>query len=368
MRGVCYYKDGKRYSGEVEEVDGKILLNGNGEMYFPNGDCYKGQWRHDKANGEGTHYYVIGVTKRGTFIDDKEDGVFAYDYPFLKIKGKAEFKEGKQISNSIFYDYDGKPINAKSVCLNHNNSMYIGGIKDGKMQGKGILWMNDGRRFVGEFENDLVHGNGTIYYKNGNRFVGTWNHGTLDGKGVRYYSSGTKSLVEFKNGEEIHLAGPIKIDEDFPEYKGSAQNKSSTIGGEKKSSSTKPKPKSHKKRVVKTKGESVKGAQTIEYSDGRKYIGEIKKGKRHGIGTIYYTNGSYYDGEWKKDNIHGEGTMYFTENTTYCNTDGSEMKVKAGSRIKGIWKNSDNGKRLTLILPGGTRKEIRLVRGNFYLK
>lgn len=362
VKGVCCYKDGKRYSGEVEEIGGKILLNGNGEMYFPNGDCYKGQWLHDNANGEGTHYYAIGVTKRGTFKDGKEDGVFVYDYPFLKIKGKSEFKDGKQISNPTYFDYDGKPIDAKSICLNHNNSTYIGGIKDGKMHGKGILWVNDGRRFVGEFENNLVHGNGTIYYKNGNRFEGTWNHGTLYGKGVRYYSGGTKSLVEFQNGEEILLAGPVKIDEDFP-----AQNKS-LKGDDKKSSVTKSKPNSNKKRVVKTKGESVIGAQTIEYPDGRKYIGEIKKGKRHGIGTIYYTDGSYYDGEWRKDNMHGEGIMYFTENTTYCNADGSEIKVKAGSRIKGVWKNSDNGKRLTLILPGGTRKEIRLVRGNFILK
>lgn len=90
---------------------------------------------------------------------------------------------------------------------------------------------------------------------------------------------------------------------------------------ENKDSGAKPKSNSNKKRVVKTKGESVKGAQIIEYPDGRKYVGEIKKGKRHGIGTIYYTNGSYYDGEWKKDDIHGEGTMYFTQNTTYCNTE-----------------------------------------------
>lgn len=123
-----------------------------------------------------------------------------------------------------------------------------------------------------------------------------------------------------------------------------------------------------RKRVVRPKGERVKDAQTIEYPDGSRYIGEIKKGKRHGVGTIYYKNGSYYDGEWKKDNMHGEGTMYFTENFTYCNNDGSEVKLKAGSRIKGIWKNANKGKRLTLILPGGTRKEIRLVRGNLYFK
>lgn len=237
--------------------------------------------------------------------------------------------------------------------------------------------MNDGRIFVGEFENDSVHGNGTMYFKSGNRHVGKWNHGAPDGRCVQYYANGTKSLVEYRNGEEIHLAGPIKADENFPEDKDATKSKSPMVDGKskspmveskKKSSSVKPKTKSTKKRVVKTKGERVKNAQTIEYPDGRKYIGEVKNGKCHGIGTIYYTSGDYYDGEWKNDDICGEGTLYFPENTTYCNSDGSEFKVKAGSRIEGIWKNLGNGKRLTLVLPGGTKKKIKVKHGNFILK
>lgn len=228
--------------------------------------------------------------------------------------------------------------------------------------------MNDGRIFVGEFENDTVHGNGMMYHKNGNRHVGKWNHGVPDGRCVQYYTNGTKSLVEYRNGEEIHLAGPIKADEDFPNDKDAAKSKPSTVKNEKKSSSAKPKTKSTKKRVVKTKGESVKGAQTIEYPDGSKYIGEVKNGKCHGIGTMYYTVGDCYDGEWKNDDIHGEGTLYFTKDANHYNFDGSKFDVIAGARIEGTWKNSGNGKRLTLVLPDGTKKKIKVKHGDFILE
>ena len=43
------------------------------------------------------------------------------------------------------------------------------------------------------------------------------------------------------------------------------------------------------------------------YSNGNKYIGEFKDDRRHGHGTCIYSNGSIYDGEWKKGNRCGQG-------------------------------------------------------------
>lgn len=40
------------------------------------------------------------------------------------------------------------------------------------------------------------------------------------------------------------------------------------------------------------------GYGTFIWADGRKYIGEWKKGKQHGKGTFIKTNGQSRDGEW----------------------------------------------------------------------
>ena len=46
----------------------------------------------------------------------------------------------------------------------------------------------------------------------------------------------------------------------------------------------------------------------MTYSDGAKYEGDWKDGKRHGQGTLTWTNGNMYEGEWKDNKKHGKGT------------------------------------------------------------
>jgi len=55
---------------------------------------------------------------------------------------------------------------------------------------------------------------------------------------------------------------------------------------------------------------------TYTYTNGDKYVGEFKDGKKHGQGTYYYLadnqwKGDKYVGEFKDDKIHGQGTYYY---------------------------------------------------------
>ena len=93
-------------------------------------------------------------------------------------------------------------------------------------------------------------------------------------------------------------------------------------------------------------GDCNNGQGTYNKTNGDKYVGEFKKGKRHGNGTYYFndgskyigefinglkdgqgtynkTNGDKYVGEFKKGKRHGNGTYYFND---------GEVK-------KGIWEN-----------------------------
>lgn len=360
--GTLYYIDGCKYVGAF---DARGYEHGYGTLYYPNGDYFKGQWQHGRVNGEGVLYYATGVTYKCRFVDGKEEGTRVYDYPFLKIKYVAEYIDGKQVSAGVYYGYDGKPIDANSICVNYTDSAYLGGIKDGKLNGIGIINMKDGRRFVGGFENNTIHGNGTLYYTNGNRLVGKWNQGHISGRAVRYYADGTKSLLEYKNGEEILLAGPIKANENFSESKVSSQKSNSNASKTQTISSAKPV--STEKKRKKYKCELLEGVATHEYPEG-KYVGMRFKGKRFGFATMYYPDGSYIEGSWNKDKIHNKCKMYFTKTIVRKNPNGSEIKFEKGSIIEGIWKNSKNGKHMTLILPNGTKKKIELKHGNFILK
>ena len=42
---------------------------------------------------------------------------------------------------------------------------------------------------------------------------------------------------------------------------------------------------------------------TYTYANGDTYVGEWKKGLRHGKGTFTHTNGKIVEGIWKKDKL-----------------------------------------------------------------
>ena len=49
--------------------------------------------------------------------------------------------------------------------------------------------------------------------------------------------------------------------------------------------------------------------QTINYTNGDKYYGEISKDKKHGFGTYTWKDGSIYFGNWENNKKHGKGTF-----------------------------------------------------------
>lgn len=71
-------------------------------------------------------------------------------------------------------------------------------------------------------------------------------------------------------------------------------------------------------------GDCKDGQGTYTFSDGRKYVGEWKDGKRHGYGTMTSPDGSKYVGKWKDDKRDGQGTIIYPDGKKWVG------KVKGG--------------------------------------
>ena len=53
------------------------------------------------------------------------------------------------------------------------------------------------------------------------------------------------------------------------------------------------------------------------YSNGDKYKGGFKNGKRQGFGLFELNDGGEYSGEWKDDKINGQGKYQFSNGNVY---------------------------------------------------
>ena len=49
------------------------------------------------------------------------------------------------------------------------------------MEGKGILYFNNGNKYDGEFKNGLREGKGILYYNNGDKYEGYWKNDEKEG-------------------------------------------------------------------------------------------------------------------------------------------------------------------------------------------
>lgn len=64
---------------------------------------------------------------------------------------------------------------------------YIGQIKNGKRNGRGLFYYNDGSYYEGYWRDNKMHGKGSLYYSNGSlAYDGNWYMDNFHGKGKIY--------------------------------------------------------------------------------------------------------------------------------------------------------------------------------------
>ncbi|MDW3648211.1 MAG: hypothetical protein R8P61_14175 [Bacteroidia bacterium] len=86
------------------------------------------------------------------------------------------------------------------------------------------------------------------------------------------------------------------------------------------------------------------------------YEGDWEKGAMHGVGKMHYANGDTYEGEWKEDRKHGFGSF------TYKNGD-----IYVGDFVNGIREGKGKMSQKTQVYDGDWVKGAREGKGNLII-
>lgn len=148
----------------------------------------------------------------------------------------------------------GDCLNGYGEAILSSGAKYVGDFKNGRFDGKGILYFPEGHEYRGHWVDQVREGEGRLIFSNGDDYRGQFKQNKMDGFGIMQYSNGSR-------------------------YEG---------------------------QWVESRKE---GEGIFFYANGDRYEGFFRDGKRHGFGSMYYTDGSRYVGDWEEDMRQGEGTL-----------------------------------------------------------
>ena len=95
--------------------------------------------------------------------------------------------------------------------------------------------------------------------------------------------------------------------------------------------------------------------KTITYSNGDRYHGQIRNGKRHGRGVFTWASGGRYEGEWHNGTPNGRGTKTWASDNRY---EGDFRDGKAHGRGVFTWPRWRAATRATSSTTSGTGRGI----------
>ncbi|OMJ81233.1 hypothetical protein SteCoe_18350 [Stentor coeruleus] len=221
--------------------------------------------------------------------------------------------------------YIGQWKNKKITGTGHviqKNAYYHGDLKDGIMNGKGMLVNHNGNWYIGSFSNGKYHGYGEFFIKESNyKYEGDWEYGKQKGNGIEKWQDGATCKAEFIDGVKCGLGEFAWAD--GSRYKGEFHmNHIEGIGHYKW-----PDNREYKGQWQNSK---MHGKGVFEWPDGRIYEGDYVNDKKEGNGVFTWDNGKKYDGQWKDGKQHGIGVLYEPGKKT------KKGEWKNGKRIKWI--------------------------------
>ena len=159
------------------------------------------------AGGVNTN---VAEENNGTYTEDRYKELFEDDIEYVTDKEDVEFydKSGNPIpdikyTGSVLKQSDGKLVACEYGVVKNKNSdeiIYKGMIGEGKPNGKGIYYYDDGSRYEGFFEGGEREGFGRMYNKDGMlKYEGGFNTNDRNGNGIQYFDNGDRFYGYFNS-------------------------------------------------------------------------------------------------------------------------------------------------------------------------
>jgi len=252
--GEIFWENGNHYKGDIE----RGLRSGRGEMQYAGGGRYIGEFKNDKWDGKGELQYDNGDRYVGEFKNGRRHG-----------RGEIHLKDG----GHYIGEYANNKMDGRGEYRYPDGTVYSGELKDGDFNGNGEMRFTDGRRYIGKFKDDKFSGDGVMHYPDGTEWEGTWSDGELI-IGVKRTPDGRSEAYEKGKG-----AGPNTS------MKCAPSNNDAACSQEKQSAIDDDEP----------DYEEIE----VECGGGMVYRGTILNGKFHGYGRVTLPVGWFFEGTFE---------------------------------------------------------------------
>ncbi len=208
------------------------------------------------------------------------------------------YKNLLSIKNEI---KNSKNLFTKLLILQYNelNAFYVGEINiNNKLNGRGILTLNDGTKYNGNFIINEFTGEGTLINKNGEYFKGNFKNGLIEGNGITKNLNGITYEGNFINGKKNGFGK-----EESTEY---------IYEGEFKNDLKNGKGKLNYKLLNESyegtfEDNNITGNGLYKWNNGESYKGTFINGKMDGSGKYIWPDGGYYEGDYVNNIKEGKG-------------------------------------------------------------
>ena len=259
--GVLYiYNNNNLISKETVKAYYGTISNNN-VITLANGSTYIGKTQDDLFEGFGVYLKGQDVYV-GTFSRSNPDGLLNW-YKNGKLYYSGEWANGK--------------FNGKGTLYKEDGSVKQGTWEDGKLPQTHIRQKTAEGFYDGYILNSKPDGMGCMQYNDSSRYEGEWKNGKWTGYG-KYFTPKDSLIGEWEDGK-LNGSGMYK-------------NESLLYNGD----------------WVDNKPDGFGYATT---SDSSYYSGGWEEGRRNGYGDMYFANEDSYFGDWEDDDFCGLGTYTF---------------------------------------------------------
>lgn len=279
--------DGGVYSGRTD-ADG--LLSGNGQLDYPNGNHYSGEFQDGLYHGEGKYSGANGMVAEGDFRQG-----------LLQGYGRVEYSGGTYYEGEFHQNLR----HGQGKLVNSNGNSWEGAFDADQMTGSGVWSEANGTIYRGEMKAGKFQGHGEITYPDKSRYVGQFRQGNRHGQGVFTRPDGTQYSGDFID-DEFTGSGSISWPGERGEYVGAV----ATWQPHGKGITTNRK---DRQLIGNYVDGSLSGEGEYRGPGGLHYQGEFEEGRYSGKGVFLDSDGNRYEGEFKHNQFHGEGQYTYAE-------------------------------------------------------